>query len=87
MKRSHTDDSNHSDDRYPKVKRSHNGSAESASPSSLSASPAYGRITPHYHSQSGTKRRFIGSSKISDYQLQHKLGEGTFGYVVISPFY
>ncbi|KAG2215537.1 hypothetical protein INT45_010723 [Circinella minor] len=81
MKRSHTDDSNYSDDRYPKVKRSHNGSAESASPSSLSASPAYGRITPHYHSQSGTKRRFIGSSKISDYQLQHKLGEGTFGEV------
>ncbi|KAI9250540.1 kinase-like domain-containing protein [Phascolomyces articulosus] len=80
MKRSHTDDSNHSDDRYPKVKLSHNGSADSASPSSLSASPAYGRFTPNYNSQSG-RRRFVGSSRITDYQLNQKLGEGTFGEV------
>ncbi|KAI9488922.1 kinase-like domain-containing protein [Zychaea mexicana] len=89
MKRSHTDDSAHSDERYPKVKVSQNGSSQptaaaatptdTASPASLSASPAYGRFTPHYKSQNG--RRFGGSSKITEYQLQHKLGEGTFGEV------
>ncbi|KAI8140552.1 kinase-like domain-containing protein [Fennellomyces sp. T-0311] len=81
MKRSHTDDSNHGDERYTKVKLSHNnGSVGSASPSSLAASPAYGRVTPHHH-QEKYRRRFVGSSKLSDYKLQQKLGEGTFGEV------
>ncbi|KAI9315011.1 kinase-like domain-containing protein [Dichotomocladium elegans] len=79
MKRSQTDEIN--GDRYTKSRLRNDGSRDSLSSagspvSSLSTSPTYSRYTPKH-----SRRKFIGASKISEYQFQQKLGEGTFGEV------
>ncbi|ORX59041.1 Pkinase-domain-containing protein [Hesseltinella vesiculosa] len=50
---------------------------------SSSASPVYSIHTasPAYRSSTRSNRRFEGCSKLTDYELEDKVGEGTFGEV------
>lgn len=94
MKRSlteYTDDSNSSgSERNTRQKISLDGSFEtnttSSSPNTSPTSPGYNASPYRVRTPSTpqrrilTPRRYLGSSKITDYQLQQKLGEGTFGY-------
>ncbi|KAI8381088.1 kinase-like domain-containing protein [Radiomyces spectabilis] len=78
MKRSHTGDT--IDSRHVKARASYDSpmevSSNTASPawSSVSASPAH-RYPPR------NSRPFFGCSRITDYEFEDKLGEGTFGEV------
>jgi hypothetical protein len=52
-----------------------------ASPASItSASPQY---TPQHRRSPRESRKYIGCSRISEYELDDKLGEGTFGYAIL----
>ncbi|KAI8059273.1 kinase-like domain-containing protein [Gongronella butleri] len=52
-------------------------------PSSTSASPIYTMHTasPAYRVSTRSNRRFEGCSKLADYEIEDKVGEGTFGEV------
>lgn len=96
MKRSftdYTDDSNSSgSEKYHRAKISRDGSTDAytsgSSPATSPVSPAYAASPVHVRPPTTPQRRtlhptrkYTGSSRISDYELQQKLGEGTFGYV------
>src|ERR1700709_1695894 len=85
MKRSATDDFQSNNQKRP-LNLAHSPAQTSpppyysnASPASItSASPQY---TPQHRRSPKETRRYVGCSRITDYELEDKLGEGTFGYV------
>lgn len=75
MKRTVYEDVN--DDRYAKQTRR----ATQDEGNSTTASPAYSihASSPAYRYPPKSSRNYTGCSKLSDYDIEDKLGEGTFG--------
>ena len=51
----------------------------------MSDPPRDGDLSPRSFAIAHQRRQnFVGCSKIHDYEIQCKLGEGTFGYILVS---
>lgn len=59
-----------------KLQRRYDESPLSATDSPIWRAPS---VSPAYRKPAKHHRKFIGCSKITDYELLDKLGEGTFG--------